>query len=162
MDLRSRAYAGVYDWVCDRLDGRGGKAHRERLAADAEGEILEVGAGTGRNLPYYRQATRVVALEPDGGMRARASKAAGRAGVPVDVIDGNALRLPFPDGSFDTVVMSLVLCTIPDPAAALGEVRRVLRSGGTLRFYEHVRAEEASLARWQDRLAGPWRWIGRG
>jgi ubiquinone/menaquinone biosynthesis C-methylase UbiE len=162
MDVWGRIYAAGYDWVTERLDRRGGGVHRRRLVADADGEVLEVGAGTGRNLSHYRRAARVVALEPDPGMRARAAKAAHQAGVPVEVVDGDALRLAFPDSSFDTVVMSLVLCTIPHPAQALAEAHRVLRPGGTLRFYEHVRADEASLARWQDRLARPWGCIGRG
>jgi ubiquinone/menaquinone biosynthesis C-methylase UbiE len=162
MGAWGRLYAAVYDQVTERLDRKGAGEHRERLVADADGEVLEVGAGTGRNLPLYRRAKRVVALEPDAEMRARAAKAATRATVAVEVIDGNAMHLPFADESFDTVVMSLVLCTIPDPARALAEAHRVVRPGGTLRFYEHVRAEDPSLARWQDRLARPWRWIGRG
>lgn len=124
--------------------------------------MLEVGAGTGMNLPLYRDAARVVALEPEPGMRARAEHAAGRARVPVEVVPGNAHALPFPDSSFDTVVMSLVLCTIPEPGGALAEARRVLRPGGALRFYEHVRASDPRLARWQDRLERPWRIFGRG
>lgn len=162
MGVWSRLYAAGYDCLTERLDRRGGRAHRQRLVSDAGGEVLEVGVGTGRNLAHYRTAARVVALEPDPGMRARAANAAHQAGVPIEVVDGDALSLPFPEGSFDTVVMSLVLCTIPDPARALAEAHRVLRPGGTLRFYEHVRADEATLARWQDRLARPWRWIGRG
>lgn len=158
----SRLYAAVYDWMTGRLDEKGGRVHRERLVADAEGAVLEIGVGTGRNLAHYRKATRLVAVEPEPGMRARAVRAARDATVPVEVLDGDATRLPFPDGSFDTVVMSLVLCTIPDPAVALAEARRVLRPGGTLRFYEHVRADDAGLARWQDRLARPWGWLARG
>jgi ubiquinone/menaquinone biosynthesis C-methylase UbiE len=162
MGAWGRLYAAVYDQVTERLDRKGAAEHRERLVADADGDVLEVGAGTGRNLPHYRRATRVVAVEPDPEMRARAAKTATRAKVTVELIDGDARHLPFPAESFDTVVMSLVLCTIPDPAQALAEAHRVLRPGGTLRFYEHVRAEDPNLARWQDRLARPWRWIGRG
>lgn len=151
-----------YDWVTDRVDRLGAAEHRQRLVEDAKGEVLEIGAGTGKNLPLYWAATRVVALEPDAAMRARAREAAKGAPVPIEVVEGDATALPFPDGSFDTVVSSLVLCTVPDPGRALAEARRMLRPGGTLRFYEHVRAEDPRLARWQDRLERPWRWIGRG
>ena len=92
----------------------------------------------------------------------RARRRAREATVPVEVIDGDGMKLPFADGSFDTVVAGWVLCTIPEPERALAEARRVLCDGGTLRFCEHVRADDPGLARWQDRLAGPWRWIARG
>jgi ubiquinone/menaquinone biosynthesis C-methylase UbiE len=95
-------------------------------------------------------------------MLARAEHAGRTAKVPMGVVQGDSMNLPFPDDSFDTVVSSLVLCTVADPRRALAEVRRVLRTGGTLRFYEHVRAAEPRLARWQDRLERPWRWIARG
>jgi ubiquinone/menaquinone biosynthesis C-methylase UbiE len=162
MGLWGRVYAAGYDWLVTRMDRRGGEAHRRRLVADATGEVLEIGAGTGKNLPHYRAATRVVALEPEPGMRARAVEAARHASVPVEVAEGDATRLTYADEAFDTVVASLVLCTVPDPGLALAEARRVLRPGGTLRFYEHVRAEDPALARWQDRLGRPWSWIGRG
>jgi len=160
--LFGRAYAAGYDWVEQRLDLRGARDHRRRLVGFATGDVLEVGVGTGRNIPLYRSAARVVALEPDPAMLARAEHAGSTAKVPVGVVQGDSMHLPFPDHSFDTVVSSLVLCTIADPRRALAEVRRVLRPGGTLRFYEHVRAAEPRLARWQDRLRRPWGWIARG
>ncbi len=162
VSLFGRAFAAGYDWFVRRVDQRGGAEHRRRLIEGATGEVLEIGAGTGRNLPLYRAAARVVALEPDPDMRARARHAAEGAAVPVEVVDGDAMALPFPDRSFDTVVSGLVLCTVPDPARALAEIRRVLRPGGTLRFYEHVRSADHRLARWQDRLERPWGWLGRG
>lgn len=162
MSVFGRLYALGYDFFAKRLDAKGGAEHRQHLVGEAEGEVLEVGAGTGRNLRDYRGATKIVALEPDADMRARAEHRAGRAAVPVEVVDGDALSLPFPDGSFDTVVFSLVLCTIPDPAQALREAYRVLRPGGNLRFYEHVRSGEEELARRQDRWCRAWRWFGRG
>jgi SAM-dependent methyltransferase len=160
--LLQRLVAAGYDWLFDRVDPLGGADHRRRLVEQAAGEVLEIGAGTGRNLPLYRTATRVVALEPGPGMRARAEWAARAARVAVEVVDGTAEHLPFPDAAFDTVVASLVLCTVPDPARALTEARRVLRPGGTLRFYQHVRAEDPRLARWQDRLERPWGWLALG
>lgn len=157
-----RLFARAYDWIFDRIDPLGSGEHRSRLAQEAAGTVLEIGAGTGRNLPLYRRATRVVAVEPDAGMRARAEKAARAAPVPVEIVEGRAEDLPFPDASFDVVVTSCVLCSVSDPGRALMEVRRVLRPGGTLRFYEHVRSEDRRVARWQDLLERPWGWLGRG
>jgi ubiquinone/menaquinone biosynthesis C-methylase UbiE len=105
----------------------------------------------------------VVAVEPEPYLRARASEAAATAPVRVTVVDGTADSLPGADGEFDAAVASLVLCTVPDPARALSEARRVLRPGGELRFYEHVRADKPGLARWQDRLARRlWPAVGGG
>lgn len=157
-----RAWARGYDWVFDRIDAQGSGQHRHRLAAPARGEVLEVGAGTGRNFWLYRHARHVVAAEPDPGMRSRAQPAARAAPVPVEVVAARAEQLPFADARFDTVLASCVLCTVADPDAALAEMARVLRPGGRLRFYEHVRATEPRQARWQDRLERPWRWVGRG
>jgi SAM-dependent methyltransferase len=157
-----RLFAAGYDWLFDRVDPLGGADHRRRLVEQAVGEVLEIGAGTGRNLPLYRNATRVVALEPGPGMRARASQATQEAQVAVDIVDGTAEHLPFPEAAFDTVVASLVLCTVPDLSQTLAEARRVLRPGGTLRFYQHVRSDDPRLARWQDRLERPWGWLAGG
>jgi SAM-dependent methyltransferase len=157
-----RLAAAGYDWLFDRVDPCGGADHRRRMVEQAAGEVLEIGAGTGRNLPLYRTATRVVALEPGPGMRARANQTALAAQVAVEIVDGTAEHLPFPDAAFDTVVASLVLCTVPDLAQTLTEARRVLRPGGTLRFYQHVRADDPRLARWQDRLERPWGWLAGG
>jgi SAM-dependent methyltransferase len=157
-----RMYAAGYDWVTDRLDRRGAEDHRRRLVDDASGVVLEIGAGTGRNLPLYRSARRVVALEPDVSMATRARRAAATAHLPVHVVQGDGMRLPFADASFETVVTSLVLCSVPDPRSVLSEVRRVMKAVGTLRFYEHVRSADPRLACWQDRLERLWGWIGRG
>lgn len=157
-----RAWARGYDWVFDRIDAQGSGEHRRRLAAPARGDVLEVGAGTGRSFCLYRHATHVVAAEPDPGMRSRAQQAARAAPVSVEVVAARAEQLPFADARFDTVLASCVLCTVADPDAALAEMARVLRPGGRLRFYEHVRAADPRQARWQDRLERPWGWVGRG
>lgn len=166
MSLFGRMYAAGFDWFTARVERKSGAdAHRRRLAGEATGQVLEIGAGTGRNLTEYEVADHVTALEPDADMRARAERRAQQARVPVGVIDGDAMGLAFPDGSFDTVVASLVLCTIPDPGRALREAHRVLRPGGTLHFYEHIRADEAQeakLAARQDRWCRGWRWLARG
>ena len=124
---------------------------RRSLLAGLEGDVLEVGAGTGANLPHYRHATRVVAVEPDPSMAKRIGPKAAHASVPVEVVDAGVERLPFPDGSFDAAVSTFVLCSVAEPATALAEVRRVLRPGGTLVVLEHV-AGDGKLRRWQERL----------
>jgi ubiquinone/menaquinone biosynthesis C-methylase UbiE len=135
---------------------------RRRVAGLATGRVLEIGCGTGGNLPYYERADSVVATDPDPYMLRRARKRAGRLARPLELRQCPAEALPFPDASFDTVVSFLTLCTVKDPAKALAEVRRVLRPGGTLRFLEHVRAERH--VHWNvQRLLGPaWRFLSAG
>jgi ubiquinone/menaquinone biosynthesis C-methylase UbiE len=137
--------------------------HRSKLLAGLTGRVIEVGAGNGLNFPHYpATVTEVLAVEPEPYLRGLALAAARQALVPIRVVDGTAEALPAPDGAVDAVVASLVLCTVTDPDQALVEVRRVLRPGGTLRFYEHVRADDPRLARWQDRLRRPWGWLVGG
>jgi ubiquinone/menaquinone biosynthesis C-methylase UbiE len=128
---------------------------RLRLLAGAAGSVLEIGGGTGANLPHYRDAGRVVVSEPDPFMRGRLRRKLARARVPVEVSESGAEDLPFRDGSFDAVVSTLVLCSVPNQEKALAEVRRVLRPGGRLLFIEHVRGE-GSVARVQDRVLPLW------
>lgn len=131
------------------MEKQGLAAHRARLLEGLRGSVLEVGAGNGLNFAHYPPGvTRVLAVEPDRYLRERALAAAGNAGPRIEVVDGTAERLPAEDGTFDSAVMSLVLCTI-DQAAALGEARRVLKPDGTLHFLEHVRAGTPGLARVQ-------------
>lgn len=155
-------WAAAYDRVAAREERAGADAYRRRLCAEARGQVVEIGVGTGRNLRYYERAEHVLAVEPDPAMRRRAERVAARAPVPVTVVAGDAADLPVADASVDTVVSGLVLCTVGDLDRVLGEIRRVLRPGGELRFWEHVRAADHRLARWQDRLEVPWRWVGRG
>jgi ubiquinone/menaquinone biosynthesis C-methylase UbiE len=125
--------------------------------------VLEIGAGTGWSFRHYPEAVEeIVALEPDDGMRARAEPRADESARPVRLVSGSAEELPFEDASFDWVVSIAVLCTVPDPARALAEVRRVLRPGGAFLFIEHVRSESPGLARWQDRLERPWGVVAQG
>jgi len=159
----ARAFALLYDpfvWLGERA---GLRAHRRRLLIRARGRTLEIGSGTGLNLPHYPDdLTELVLAEPDAAMRARLEKRLRRSGSRARLIDAPAERLPFPDGSVDTVVSTLVLCTLDAPDVALREIGRVLRPGGQLLFLEHVRSESPTLARWQDRLARPWRRFARG
>jgi SAM-dependent methyltransferase len=137
--------------------------HRRRLLAGLTSRVLEVGAGNGLNFPHYpATVTEVLAVEPEPYLRRLALAAARQAPVPIRVVDGTAETLPAPEGAVDAVVASLVLCTVTDPDQALAETRRVLRPGGTLRFYEHVRATDPRLAHWQDRLERPWGWLVGG
>jgi len=145
----------VIGWLYDVMGRRVEKgelgAKRPELVAGLEGEVLEIGAGTGFNLPHYEKASRVVAIEPDPSMARRLPRRAAEATVPVEVVSGSAESLPFPDESFDTAVVTFVFCSVNDPSAALADVRRVLKPGGRLVLLEHVRGDDR-LARWQERL----------
>jgi SAM-dependent methyltransferase len=114
---------------------------RRRLIAGLRGRVIEVGCGDGRNFEHYPpEVTTVLAVEPDPTARAAAAERAAEARVPIEVVDGDAATLPAEDGAFDAALIVWVLCSVPDPAAALAELRRVLVPGGELRFYEHVRS----------------------
>jgi ubiquinone/menaquinone biosynthesis C-methylase UbiE len=133
-------------------ESRGGAEHRSEMLAGLSGTVIEVGAGNGLNFGHYpRSVERLVAVEPEPRLREAAAAAAASAPVPVEVVDGVAERLPLDDASVDAGVACLVLCTV-DADAALAELRRVIRPGGELRFYEHVVAQTPGLARVQ-RLA---------
>jgi SAM-dependent methyltransferase len=154
----------LYDPFVALSERVGMSAQRNRLLSTAAGRVLELGAGTGLNVPHYPAAVRELVLsEPEPGMAARLRRRSLRSRIATEVVQADAGALPFADGSFDMVVCTLVLCTVPDPTKALEEARRVLREGGRLLFLEHVRAEENSrLAHWQDRLESPWRAFAYG
>ena len=137
---------------------------RQKVVPLAHGRVLEVGIGTGLNMPYYDPArvTRITGLDPALELQPRARRRIGSTGIEVDLLGLSAERIPRPDASFDSVVVTYSLCSIPDPLSALREMRRVLAPGGSLLFCEHGRAPDASVARWQDRLQDFWGPIAGG
>lgn len=156
-------FARGYDWFVKSSEEAGLRDKRRELLARARGRTLEIGAGTGVNLELYPEAvTELVLTEPDPHMRAQLEKKLAGLGRRAEVIAAGGERLPLPDASVDTVVATLVFCTIPDPGAALGEIARVLKPEGRLLFIEHVRASDPKSAQWQDRFERPWGWFGRG
>ena len=135
------------------------RRHRDELLAGLSGRVLELGAGAGSNFEHYPATVdEVLAVEPEPYLREQAAAAAARANVRIEVVDGVADSLPADDGSFDAAIACLVLCSVPDQAHALAELRRVLRPGGELRFYEHVLSHRSAVARSQravDRVFWP-------
>jgi SAM-dependent methyltransferase len=157
-------FSAIYDpllWVGER---RGGMAKRRAdLLEQASGRVLELGAGTGLNVPHYPESVEEVILtEPAAPMVPRLERRVRRSGRDYSVVVAPAEALPFDDDSFDTVVSTLVLCTVDDPRVVIEETARVLRPGGRLLFLEHVRSDSSRLARWQDRLHGPWHAFAAG
>ena len=143
-------FARVYARFAPREDARGQADNRGELLAGLSGRVVEVGAGIGSNFAHYPSTvTEVVAVEPEPYLRHKAEENAERAPVPVRVVDGLADSLPVEDGAVDAGVVSLVLCSVPDQSKALAELRRVIKSGGELRFYEHVLSNRESRRKFQ-------------
>lgn len=158
-----RAFSALYDSLMKSTEEAGMREIRREALAAAHGRTIDIGAGTGLNLGHYPDdLTELVLAEPDEHMLKRLRPKLADDGRRIELVQAPADRLPFPDDTFDTAVFTLVLCTVPDPRAALAEAARVLRPGGKLIFVEHVRAEDPGLARWQDRLERPWRFFGDG
>ncbi len=158
-----RGFSAIYDRAMKSTEEAGMREIRRETLAAARGRTIDIGAGTGLNVELYPESvTELVLAEPDEHMLKRLRAKLPEWGKSADVVQAPADRLPFEDDSFDTAVFTLVLCTVPDPAAALKEAARVLKPGGELLFVEHVRSPEPGLARWQDRLERPWRFLGDG
>lgn len=146
-------FARLWVRIAAAAEEHGAAQHRERLLAGVAGRVVELGAGTGANFAHYPPSVdAVLAVEPEPHLRALAAEAAQRTAVPVTVVDGTADAIPADDAAFDAAVVSLVLCSVPDQATALAELARVLRPGGRLHFWEHVRAEGTGFARVQRAL----------
>lgn len=137
---------------------------REKVVPLAEGRVLEIGIGSGLNLAYYDRSkiTKLWGLDPSMELRKRAAARSRETGVDVDFIGLSGESIPLDDASADTVVTTFTLCTIPDAAAALREMHRVLRPGGRLLFAEHGRAPDADVVRWQDRINPVWQKLAGG
>jgi ubiquinone/menaquinone biosynthesis C-methylase UbiE len=162
-NLWEYVFSAIYDpllWIGERA---GNAKRRSSLLGMANGRVLELGAGTGLNLPHYSDAVEELVLtEPAAPMLSKLRRRARRNGRNATVVPASAESLPFEDASFDTVVSTLVLCTVDDPRRVIAEINRVLRPGGRLLFLEHVRSDSSRLARWQDRLHRPWHAFAAG
>ncbi len=158
MSLQKTLFAAMYDRMSRKSEEAGVGALRQGLLADAVGSVLEIGAGTGINLPHYAgTVASLVVTEPDPAMLRRLQRKAREQAPLAKVLRAPAEDLPFEDGTFDTVVSTLVLCGDEDQERALREARRVLRPGGRLLFMEHVRSDDPAFARFQDRM----NWLNR-
>jgi ubiquinone/menaquinone biosynthesis C-methylase UbiE len=163
VSLWGRVFAAAYDRMLAGTEDAGLRERRHDLLAKASGRVLEIGAGTGLNLEHYPDAVEeIVFTEPEEPMARRLRRKLAGTGRRSQVISAPAEQLPFEEDTFDTVVCTLVLCTVDDPRRAISEVARVLRPGGQFLFLEHVRADDPKVAKWQDRLVRPWRVFGNG
>jgi ubiquinone/menaquinone biosynthesis C-methylase UbiE len=154
-------YVATYDLLIGPAERAGLRQQRHDLLAQATGATIEIGAGTGLNLPHYpRSVTRLVLIEPEPQMARRLRRRAAGSGRDVEIIEATAGQLPLPDASFDTAVVTFALCSVPDEQAALGEIARVLAPGGQLLFLEHVRSADPVIAAKQDKMPFPYPLVG--
>lgn len=158
MTIRSRIFALTYDRMIAKTEVAGLAAHRADLLASATGRVLEIGGGTGANLAHYGPAVQSLTVtEPEEAMLKRLRRRAQEVAPTAMVLRAPAEDLPFDDAAFDFVVSTLTLCSVDDQRRAVGELRRVLRPGGSLLFVEHLRSDDERVARMQDRL----NWLNR-
>jgi ubiquinone/menaquinone biosynthesis C-methylase UbiE len=163
VSLWGRFFAAGYDTFMAGTEKAGLASHRKKLLGQSRGRVLEIGGGTGANLPFYaKEVEEIVITEPEQPMARRLERKLADYSLPTRLLGAPAEKLPFEDASFDCVVSTLVLCTVGDPARVLAEIHRVLKPNGNLLFIEHVRSDDAKLARWQDRLNGLQNRIGHG
>ena len=156
-----RLFAALYDTVGKRSEEAGIREERHQLLAAARGTTIDVGSGTGLNVQHYPDAvTRLVLVEPDRHMRARLGRRVEALHPDAEIVDAPAEQLPFPDATFDTAVVTYVLCSVPDQQTALREIARVLKPDGRLLFLEHVRSDDPKVARRQDRIRPLYNLVG--
>jgi ubiquinone/menaquinone biosynthesis C-methylase UbiE len=137
--------------------------YRHRLVSAAEGRVLEIGIGSGLNLRHYSdKATRIIGLDTSAKLLSMAEREKGGLPLPIELLEGSAEAIPLGDETVDTVLTTWTLCTIPDVAHALSEMRRVLKPGGRLLFVEHGRSPDPSVRRWQDRFTPLWKRVAGG
>ena len=160
--LWHRLAAAFYDRLLASFEQKWLRQKRCELLRWSQGRVLEIGGGTGANLPCYSASTRVVLSEPDRPMLAKARLKLREARLSADLLLCRAEDLPFQSQSFDTVVSTLVLCSVSDPSRSLREIARVLKRGGRFLFLEHTRAEKSTAAKWQDRLTPLWSRLALG
>ena len=156
MSLSQRMFAASYDLLNAGVEGRLGR-YRQQTAGRAMGDVLEIGGGTGANLPFYRRDVRLTMLEPNPHMVKRLKRTADKLGRSLDIVVGSGEEISFLDNSFDSVVSTLVMCSVKDLGVTLQEARRVLKAGGTFYFFEHVLASGGMRRRYQNWLNPPWR-----
>jgi ubiquinone/menaquinone biosynthesis C-methylase UbiE len=158
-----RGFSALYDRCFKAAEEAGLRDMRRDVTAGARGRVLELGAGTGLNLELYPlDVSDLTLVEPDPHMVKQLRNRVAELGSAAQVVEAPGEKLPFEDDSFDTVLVTLVLCTVPDPTATLAEIKRVLKPDGQFLFMEHVRSPSPDLAKWQDRLEKPWRFLGDG
>jgi ubiquinone/menaquinone biosynthesis C-methylase UbiE len=159
--MMRRLFAALYDRIGKGSEDAGIRDERHGLLAEARGATIELGSGTGLNLQHYPEAvTRLVLAEPDRHMRARLGKRVEALHPEAEIVDAPAEQLPFPDATFDSAVVTFVLCSVPDQQAALREIARVLKPEGRLLFLEHVRSDDAKIAKRQDRIRPLYNLVG--
>jgi ubiquinone/menaquinone biosynthesis C-methylase UbiE len=162
MSIWGRIFAAGYDHLMSGPEKATLRAHRQALIPHAKGRVLEIGGGTGSNLPFYEGTETLTLTEPDKPMLHRLERRLHEHSPGVLLLRAPAEDLPFEDDSFDAAISTLVLCTVDDQPRALRELHRVLKPGGRLLFIEHIRADDQRLARWQDRLNGLQTRLGHG
>ena len=156
-----RRFAAFRDWAV-RHEGRSERKARQQVMSGATGRVLEIGVGVGANWACLPEGATYSAIDPDPFMLERGRRHAAEAGKSYDLIEAPAEAIPFPDGTFDTIVVTLTFCSVDDLPRALAEARRVLKPGGTLRFWEHVRPGNPVAGKLFDIITPGWKRIGAG